>query len=69
MSEWYNTPIKGIPKSEQICVRHCNENSTLKYIITTDRYGNYKLYHYKDEQAVYSKHKADNPLDLNEYTE
>ncbi len=67
MSEWYNTPIKGIPKSEQICVRHCSEDGTLKYIITTDRYGNYKLYRYKDGQAVYSKHKADNPIDLNEY--
>lgn len=69
MTEWYNTTIKGIPKSEQIYVRHCSEDGTLKYIITTDRYGNYKLYRYKDGQAVYSKHKADNPIDLNEYIE
>lgn len=67
--EWYNTPIKGISKSEQICVRHCSEDGSLKYIITTDRYGNYKLYRYKDGQVVYSKHKADNPIDLNEYIE
>lgn len=69
MSEWYNTPIKGIPKSEQIATRHCDEGSVLVYIVTVDRYGNYKLYHYKDGQAVYSRHKADNPIDLNEYIE
>ena len=67
--EWYNITIKGIPKSEQICVRHCSKDGTLKYIFTTDRYDNYKLYHYKDGQAIYSKHKADNPIDLNEYIE
>lgn len=65
--EWYNTPIKGIPKSEQIAVRHCNEDSVLVYIITVDRFKNYKLYEYKGEQAVYTKHKSDNPLDLNKY--
>lgn len=67
MVEWYNTPIKGIPKSEEIAVRHCKEDGTLTYIITVDRYKNYKLYFYKDGQAVYSKHRSDNPLKLEEF--
>lgn len=67
MTEWYNTPINGIPKSEEIAVRHCKEDGTIKYIITIDRFKNYKLYEHSDEQAVYTKHKSDNPLDLNEY--
>lgn len=61
-TEWYSTPIKGIPKSEEIAVRHCKEDNTIKYIITVDRFKNYKLYEYKDEQAIYTKHKADSPL-------
>lgn len=65
--EWYNTPIKGIPKPEQIAVCHCREDNTIKYIITVDRFKNYKLYFYKDGQAVYTKHKSNNPLNLNEY--
>ena len=67
MAEWYSTPIKGIPKSEQIAVRHCKENGILIYIITVDRFKNYKLYKYKDGQAVYTKYKSDNPLELNKY--
>lgn len=69
MAEWYNTPIKGIPKSEEIAVRHCREDNTIKYIITVDRFKNYKLYFYKNGQAVYSKHKANNPLKLEEFIE
>ena len=69
--KWYNKPIKGIPKSEKIAVRYYMENgienNLLKYIITVDRFKNYKLYEYKDEQAIYTKHKSDNPLDLNKY--
>ena len=65
--EWYKAPIKGIPKSEEIAVRHYKEDGILTYVITVDRYKNYKLYEYKDGQVVYTKHKSDNPLDLDEY--
>ena len=67
--EWYKIPIKGIPKFEKIMVRYYKENDILDYIITTDRYRNYKLYYYKDGQAVYSKHKSSDPLELEEYTD
>lgn len=65
--KWYNKPIKGIPKSETICVRRCTEDGEIKWIITVDRYKNYKLYKYENDTAVYTKHKADNPIDLEDY--
>lgn len=67
MAEWYSTPIKGIPKSEEIAVRHYKEDGILTYVITVDRFKNYKLYFYKDGQATYSKHKANSPLKLEEF--
>ncbi len=65
--EWYKISIKGIPKSEEIAVRHFVEDGTIKYIITVDRFKNYKLYEYKDGQAIYTKHKSNNPLKFDEY--
>jgi len=65
--EWYNTPIKDIPKSEEVAIRHCKEDGVIDYIITVDHFKNYKLYEYKDGQAIYTKHKSNNPLDLNKY--
>jgi hypothetical protein len=67
MNEWYNKSIKGISKSETICVRHCTEDGKIKWIITVDRYKNYKLYKYENDTAIYTKNKADNPIDLEDY--
>lgn len=68
-NEWWHD-VKGIPKSEKICVKfYNNESKILTYIITVDFYQSYKLYKYDIEkaQAVYTKHKADNPLKLEKY--
>ena len=67
MSEWYKISIKGIPKSEKICIRYYIKNGFLKYIITLDHYGNYKLYTYENKQAVYTKYRSNNPLKLEKY--
>lgn len=63
---WYSTTLKGIPKSERIIERYFKE-SFLVYIITIDNQKNYKLYFYKDDKAVFTKHKSNNPTNLEKY--
>lgn len=65
--KWYNQKIKGIPKSEKICLRHYTEDKQLTHIITIDPMRNYKLYEYKNNQALFTKHKCKNPIDLEEH--
>lgn len=68
MVEWYNTPIKGIPKSEEVCVWHYNEGgSKLMFAITRDYKGIYKLYKIENNVATFTKNKGKNPLDFDDY--
>lgn len=67
MSEWWSRQIKGITKSEELCTHICDTESQLIYVITRDKYNNYKLYSIKSCQATYTKHKANNPLKLEKF--
>lgn len=68
MPNWYNTSIKGIPKSEELRTRYYDEGgSNLKFAITRDYKGIYKLYRIKDNTATYTKKKSRNPLDFDDY--
>ena len=68
MSEWCNTTMKGIPKSEEVCVWHYNEGgSELLFATTRDYKGMYKLYSIDNGVAIFTKKKSKNPLDFNEY--
>ena len=66
--EWYSTPIKGIPKSEEIAVRHYKEDgSKLLFATTRDFKGMFKLYSINNNAATFTKMKSKNPLDFDEY--
>lgn len=66
--KWYNKPIKGIPKSEEICVSHYNEGGNeLLFITTRDYKGLYKLYKIENKTATFTKKKSKNPLDFDDY--
>ena len=66
--EWYSTPIKGIPKSEEIAVRHYNEGgSELLFATIRDFKGMFKLYSINNNAATFTKMKSKNPLDFDEY--
>lgn len=68
MTEWYFTTIKGIPKSEEVCVWHYNEGgSELLFATTRDFKGIFKLYYINNNVATFTKMKSKNPLDFDEY--
>lgn len=62
------TTMKGIPKSEEICVWHYTEDrNVLMFITTRDYRGIYKLYSVDKGVATFTKKKSKNPLDFDEY--
>ena len=64
----YLTTMKGIPKSEEVCVWHYNEGGNeLLFITTRDYKGLYKLYKIENKTATFTKKKSKNPLDFDEY--
>ena len=67
MPEWWEQQIKGIPKSEELCTQIGDAEHPLIYVITKDRFANYKLYSVEDYKATYTKHKSSNPLKLERY--
>ena len=64
----YLTTMKGIPKSEEVCVWHYTEDrNVLMFITTRDYKGMYKLYLVDNGVATFTKKKSKNPLDFDEY--
>ena len=64
----YPTTMKGIPKSEEVCVWHYTENRNVLMFITTRDYRSiYKLYSVDNGVATFTKKKSKNPLDFDEY--
>ena len=62
------TTMKGIPKSEEICVWHYTEDrNVLMFITTRDYKGMYKLYSVDNGVATFTKKKSKNPLDFDDY--
>ena len=62
------TTMKGIPKSEEVCVWHYTEDrNVLMFITTRDYKGMYKLYLVDNGVATFTKKKSKNPLDFDEY--
>ena len=62
------TTMKGIPKSEEVCVWHYNEGgSELLFATTRDFKGMFKLYSLNNNVATFTKMKSKNPLDFDEY--
>lgn len=62
------TTIKGIPKSEEVCVWYYNEGgSELSFATTRDFKGMFKLYYINNNAATFAKMKSKNPLDFDEY--
>ena len=62
------TTMKGIPKSEEVCVWHYTEDrNVLMFITTRDYKGMYKLYSVDNGVATFTKKKSKNPLDFDEY--
>ena len=60
--------MKGIPKSEEVCVWHYNEGgSELLFATTRDFKGMFKLYSISNNVATFTKMKSKNPLDFDEY--
>lgn len=64
----YLTTMKGIPKSEEVCVWHYTEDrNVLMFITTRDYKSMYKLYSVDNGVATFTKKKSKNPLDFDEY--
>jgi len=62
------TTMKGIPKSEEICVWHYTEDrNVLMFITTRDYKGMYKLYSVDNGVVTFTKKKSKNPLDFDDY--
>ena len=62
------TTMKGIPKSEEVCVWHYTENRNVLMFITTRDYRSiYKLYSVNNGIATFTKKKSKNPLDFDDY--
>ena len=60
--------MKGIPKSEEVCVWHYTEDrNVLMFITTRDYKSMYKLYSVDNGVATFTKKKSKNPLDFDEY--
>ena len=56
------------PKNETLWVQYIAPDGTVTHIITSDKHRDtYKLYKIVDNKPVYTKHKSDNPLDLDKY--
>lgn len=59
-----------IPKNETLWVRYLDSNDIVTHIITSDKHRDtYKLYKIVDGKPVYTKHKSDDPLELDQYRE
>lgn len=57
-----------IPKNETLWVRYLDLSGAVTHIITSDKHRDtYKLYKIVDNKPVYTKHKSDNPLDLDKF--
>ena len=62
------TTMKGIPKSEEVCVWYYNEGGReLLFATTKDFKGMFKLYSISNNTATFTKIKSNNPLDFDEY--
>ena len=58
------------PKNETLWEQLINSNDEVTYIITSDLFrSTYKLYIVEDGKPVYTKHKANNPRDLDKWIE
>ena len=58
------------PKNEILWEQFINSKDEVAYIVTSDPYrSNYKLYTIDDGKSIYTKHKAENPRDLDKWIE
>lgn len=56
-----------IPKSETLWVQYMNKGNVTHFITSNTYRDKYFLYEVNDGQIIKTKHKADNPLDLEKY--
>ena len=56
-----------IPKSETIWLQHCQDGKATHIITSTVLRDYYYLYEMINDKPVKTKHKAENPLDLDKW--